>query len=308
MLQACSRGERRQEQPSELKSAPPLESRSMMIAIRPWMRVRTLSIIPVFFGLAAYAAQQEADRAVTLVYQFPEGKSISCRQTSTESQFMQIGGQDMNVLNQGTLEFTAKLKAMKESNIGLGVTIDTMKISVQSPQGDLSPDLSQIIGKSFDMTLSRLGKELDTSAAAAIKYQVDPNSSRDLSTAFQAFFPDLPDRPVKKGDTWPSEDKVIQNSGSGQIIINAKNANTVDGFETVEGIECARIKTAVTGTLAGNLEQGGVGLTLDCKLEGSGTWYFAVKEGFLVKSDSRSKFSGTIVAGEPANLTIPLTG
>jgi len=279
-----------------------------MTASQSRIRMRIRLVVPLFFVLAGYAVQQDADRAVTLAYQFPEGKTISYRQAETQSQFMQFGGQDMNVLNQVSMEFTAKPKSVKEGNFGLGVTIDAMKISIQSPQGDLSPDLSQILGKSFDMTLSRLGKELDTSAAAAIKYQVDANSSRDLSTPFQAFFPDLPDRPVKKGDTWPSEDKVVQNSGNGEIIVSAKNVNTLDGFETIEGIECARIKTAITGTLAGNLEQGGVALTLDCKLEGSGTWYFAVKEGFLVKSDGKSKFSGNIVAGEPANLTIPLTG
>jgi hypothetical protein len=279
-----------------------------MIAARSRIRVRIRFLIPLFFALAGYAVQQDADRAVTLAYQFPEGKTISYRQTSTESQYMQIQGQDVNVLNQSSMEFTAKPKSAKESHFGLGVTIDAMKMSVQSPQGDLSPDLSQILGKSFDMTLSRLGKELDTSGAAAIKYQIGATSSRDLSTAFQAFFPDLPDHPVKKGDTWPSEDKVTQNSGNGEIIVSAKNTHTIDGFESVDGIECARIKTAITGTLAGNLEEGGVGLTLGCKIEGTGTWYFAVKEGFLVKSDSKSKFSGVITAGEPANLTIPLTG
>ena len=279
-----------------------------MIAARSRIRMKIRFIIPLFFVLAGYAVQQDADKAVTLAYQFPEGKAISYRQTSTENQNMQINGQDMNALTQSSMEFTAKPKSVKESNFGLGVTIDAMKISIQSVQGDMSPDLSQIPGKSFDMTLSRLGKELDTSGAAAIKYQVGPTSSRDLSSAFQAFFPDLPDRPVKKGDTWPSEDKVTQNTGSGEIIVSAKNVHTIDGFESVEGVECARIKTVITGTLAGNMEEGGVALTLDCKIEGTGTWYFAIKEGYLVKSDSKSKFTGAITAGEPANLTIPLVG
>jgi hypothetical protein len=280
----------------------------MMIATRPWIGVKILSIILVFFVLASYAAQQDAGAAVTLAYQFPDGKTISYRQASTEKQYMQINGQDINTLTQSSLEFSAKSKGMKDSNFGLGVTIDAMKISVQGPQGDLSPDLSQILGKSFEMTLSRLGKELDTSGAAAIKYQLGPTASRDLSPGFQAFFPDLADRPVKKGDTWTSQDKVTQNTGSGEILVSAQNVHTVDGFETVDGIECARIKTATTGTLKGNLEEGGVGLTLDCKIEGTGTWYFAIKEGVLVKADNKGSYTGAITAGEPANLSIPLSG
>jgi hypothetical protein len=279
-----------------------------MVSTRCWMGVRTLSIITVFFAPAGYAAQQDPGTAVTLAYQFPEGKTISYRQASTEKQYMQINGQDMNTLTQSSLEFSAKSKGMKESNFGLGVTIDAMKISVQGPQGDLAPDLSQILGKSFEMTLSRLGKEVDTSGAAAIKYQLGPAGSRDLSSSFQAFFPDLPDRPVKKGDTWPSQDTVTQKTGNGEILVNSKYVHTVDGFETVDGIECARIKTAITGSLTGNLEESGVGLTLDCKIEGTGIWYFAVKEGILVKADNKGSFTGVITAGEPANLSIPLSG
>jgi hypothetical protein len=245
---------------------------------------------------------------VTLAYEFPEAKTVSYRQTSTEKQYMQINGQDINTLTQSSLEFSAKSKGIKDSNFGLGVTIDAMKISVQGPQGDLSPDFSQILGKSFEMTMSRLGKELDTSGAAALKYQLGPTSSRDLSAGFQAFFPDLPDRPIKKGDTWPSQDKVTQNTSNGEILVNSQNVHTVDGFETVDGIECARIKTTTTGTLKGNLEEGGVALTLDCKIEGTGTWYFAVKEGVLVKADNKASYTGTITAGEPANLSIPLSG
>lgn len=106
----------------------------------------------------------------------------------------------------------------------------------------------------------------------------------------------------------PNQATVSQKTGGGGILVNSKYVHTVDGFETVDGLECARIKTSITGTLTGNLQEGGVGLTLECKIEGTGTWYFAVKEGILVKLDNKGSFTGAITAGEPANVTIPLSG
>ena len=158
---------------------------------RCWTGAKILSVITLFFVLTGFAAQQDAGTAVTLAYKFPDGKTISYRQAANEKQYMQINGQDMNTATQSSMEFTAKPKGMKEGNFSLSVTIDAMKMSVQGPQGDMVPDFSQIVGKAFDMTLSRLGKELDISGAAALKYQLGPTGQRDMSSGFQAFFPDL---------------------------------------------------------------------------------------------------------------------
>lgn len=274
--------------------------------------LRAVVPVLVLFVLAGYAQQgnvnSKSDTAVTLAYQFPEGKTLAYRQSSTETQNLEISGQPVTSQTQGTLEFSAKPKGVKDGNFNLGVTIDAMKVSVQGSQGDLSPDLSPVIGKSFDMVLSRLGKEIDTSGAAALHYDLGTGGSRDMAPSFQAFFLDLPDHPVKASDTWPSEDTVIQKVGSGEIRISVKHVHTLDGFETVDGRECARIKTGTKGTLTGNMEQGGVGLSFDGKIEGETTWYFAVKEGILVKADAKGSMGGVIQAGEPANMSIPITG
>jgi hypothetical protein len=60
--------------------------------------------------------------------------------------------------------------------------------------------------------------------------------------------------------------------------------------------------------LKGNMQEGGAALTLDGTLVATATSYFAIKQGFLVKSDSKGGFSGSLVVGEPANMTIPVSG
>ena len=183
---------------------------------------------------------------MALAYQFPEGKTLSYRTASSEKQYMQVSGQDLMTSNESSLEFTAKPKGSKDGVHGITVTIDAMKIRVQSPQGDQSPALDHLPGKSFDMSLTRLGKETDTAGAAAITYVLG-TSSRDLSSGFQAFFPDLPDRAVKQGDTWPSQDSVTQKTSEGDIFVSLNHVNTLDGFETIDGVECVRIKTDSRG-------------------------------------------------------------
>jgi hypothetical protein len=158
------------------------------------------------------------------------------------------------------------------------------------------------------MILSRLGKEIDIAGASSIRYSMGIAGTRDLGASFQAFFPDLPERSVKIGDSWPSEDSVTQKSDAGDIHINFNTVNTPEVFETVDGFECMRIKGAVTGKMTGNLEQQGMGLLFDAKIDGTQTWYFAVKEGILVKTETKGSIAGVITAGEPANITIPMTG
>jgi hypothetical protein len=255
-------------------------------------------------SIAAVAPQS----AVSLVYQFPEGRTLSYRTTGSQTQNMDMMGQTMTTESVSSMDFTIKGKGTKDGNLVLNVTIDAAKTDVSSPQGNMSPDMSVIVGKAFDIVVSKLGKEIDVSGAEAIKYDTPTGGTRDLSSGFQAFFSDLPDKPAKVGDTWPSEDTIVQKEGLGETRIHFKNLNTFDGIETVDGYECARIKAVVQGTITGNLEQQGVGISVDMKMDGTDTWYFAITEGIYVKSDMKAALGGVVAVGEPANMTIPVSG
>jgi hypothetical protein len=276
-----------------------------MFSTRRLSTTGSVAAFALFFAVAGLSARQDQGAAVTLAYQFPEGNALSYRAASSEKQYMQVNGQDLTTNTESSLEFTAKPKSSKDGVLGITVTVDAMKIRTQGPQGDVSPALDHVPGKSFDMSLTRLGKESDTAGAAAITYDLG-TSRRDLSSQFQAFFPDLSDRSIKQGDTWPSQDSVTQKTSEGDLFVNMNHVNTLDGFETIDGIECARIKTESKGTLKGNLEQNGASLAIDGTTTAATTWYFAVKQGFLVKSDTKSGFSGSVTVAQ-ANMTIPVT-
>jgi hypothetical protein len=235
----------------------------------------------------------------------PAGRTLTYQSKQEESQIMEIQGQSMDTTTTSTSTFTFKGKGAKDKNFLVGVTIDDITSSVTGPQGDMSPDMSSVKGKSFDMVLSPLGNEVDVTGAEAISYSI-AGETRNLSSGFKTFFPDLAGKPVKIGDTWPATASVEEKTGSMTIKIDLQYVHTLEGFETVEGVECARIGSQVTGTLSGSGSQMGQDLTFAGTSKGKDVWYFAVKDGCYVKANSESTTEMSIDVAA-AGMTIPVT-
>jgi hypothetical protein len=86
-----------------------------------------------------------------------------------------------------------------------------------------------------------------------------------------------------------------------------ENLNTLQGLEVMNGLECVKVTAAVKGTLSGTGKQGGADLSFKGDVEGSDTWYFAYKEGILVKTTSEGSTKSSIEVSGPQTMTIPMT-
>ena len=271
-----------------------------------------LPVIMAIFILAGCAAKHQLpiwgdpQTGLILQYRMSEDQALKYQLTIEQAQDVEVMGQQMKTETKGEIAFTVKPKGLKENNQQLGITIDSMKIKINSPQGELIPDMTTVEGKSFDMIMSRLGKELDLSGAESIQYDLGQAGKRDLASNFQAIFPDLADKPIKVGDTWTSKDTITEKVGSGEIKISLESLNTLAGFETVDGRECAKITAKITGTLEGGGEQMGAELAFKGEIEGSETWYFAYKEGFFVNQEADVKTKGTVSVLGPQEMSIPM--
>lgn len=248
-----------------------------------------------------------APKAATTVleYKMPEGRSLTYKNTEETGQVMEVMGQSVDSSTTGGGTFTFKAKGRKDQNFLLGVTLDDMSLTVTGPQGDLSPDLTSVKGKSFDMVLSPLGSEVDVSGAEAITYTT-ANGTSNVAAGFKLFFPDLPGKPIKVGDTWPSTAGTETKSQGMSIRMDFQNVNTFEGLETVDGMECARIKSQVTATFSGTGNQQGMDMAISGTGKGTDLWYFAVKEGIYVKSASDLTMELAITVSA-ADMTIPMT-
>jgi hypothetical protein len=279
-------------------------------------RISTTGVTAVVAGAAALllagcaagtaVVEDMPPAGVVLKYKMPAGQALQYREVGEVKESGEVMGQMMESLTKAESTFSFRAKGPKDDNHLLEVTIEDMTIHISSMQGELSPDLKPVIGEKFDMVLSPFGAEVDVSAAESVQYEF-MGSTRNLASGFKIFFPDLPEKPVEIGDTWPSNFTIADKNETTDIRIEMQGVCTLDGFETVEGMECARVKVEYTGTIQGTGNQQGTELYFSGNSKGSDTWYFAVKEGLYVKSTSDIVNDLVIDVTGPQNLTIPTT-
>ncbi|MGD2294769.1 MAG: hypothetical protein PVF22_02920 [Candidatus Aminicenantes bacterium] len=248
----------------------------------------------------------DPDTGLILTYRMPEGEVLKYQTSSETNQSLDVMGQIVDVEIDGTSLFSVQAKGLKEDNLRLLITIESMSMDVFSSEGELSPDMSTVEEKSFEMILSPLGKELELIGVDAIKYDMGPEGEHSIESEFQGFFPNFSESAVKVGDTWTSQDVITDVSDTGEMRIILDNTHTLDGFETVEGLECVRIKSSIKGTMEGEGTQGGMDLVYQGKVEGTDTLYFAYKKGVFIKGIMNGTVEGTIFV-ESQNLDIPFT-
>ena len=240
-------------------------------------------------------------------YGMPEGKTLEYQKSEEVKQTMEVMGQPMEMGFYKNMGFSIAPKGREKNIYQIEVTVNSMDAGASTPQGDFTADTEPTIGKSFHMSLSYLGKEVAVSGADEIMYGLGPQGERSIGPDFAAFFPDLPGRPIKIGDTWTSQDTIPASEGGAELLVISENLNTLEGFETINGMKCVKVTAVVTGSLTGEGEQMGAPLTFSGTMEGTETWYFAHEDGIFVKSSARIATTASVEVGGPQQMTIPMT-
>ncbi len=276
---------------------------------RGLLPVLVVLVVAFLSGGAVKKGDQWGDPETGLIlqYRMPVDQILKYHSSEESNQRIEIMGQTLDIEANSKTAFSVKAKGQKGGNHQLEITIDSMSMSVISIEGEYSPDLSSVIGKSFDMTLSPLGKELELSGAESIRYELPTEGKLSIESNFQAIFPNLAGRSVKIGDTWTSTDTITEKNESGEVQHNLESVHTLKGFETVDGMECVKITAEVTGTLKGAGEQQGMDLVFEGEIKGTDTWYFAYKKGIFVKMISTGVVESSIELSGSQDMSIPMT-
>lgn len=276
---------------------------------RGLLPVLVVLVVTFLAGGAVKKGDQWGDPETGLIlqYRMPVDQILKYHSSEESNQRLEVMGQTIDVEANTKTAFSVKSKGLKGDNHLLGITIDSMSMSIVSSEGELSPDLSSVIGKSFDMTLSPLGKELELSGAESIQYELPTEGKTSIASDFQAIFPNLAGRSVKIGDTWTSTDTITEKSESSEVQINLESVHTLKGFETIDGMECVKITAEVTGTLKGAGEQQGMDFAIEGEMKGTDTWYFAYKKGIFVKMISTGVVESSIEVIGAQDMFIPMT-
>ena len=69
-----------------------------------------------------------------------------------------------------------------------------------------------------------------------------------------------------------------------EVTTRGETINVLDGQETIQGMECIRIKTESKSTVKGSGKNMGQDIKIDGDTKASSTWYFAFRKGTFVKA------------------------
>lgn len=243
---------------------------------------------------------------LNLTYRMDKNQFLQYQMSTDQIQNLEIMGQSMQNITEMESQFSIQLDKIQEENLNLDITVDSMMITINSMQGDFSPDLSSVIGKGFQLVLSPLGEELEFIGIDTLQFSVRPGDIRDLKSTFRTLFPDLPDKPIKKGDTWTDIDDFKIQEGNVNVHLVIESENRLSGFETINGLECIQVTAPFKGTMEGEGDQMGNDLKFKGNLNGQSTWNFAYKKGLFVNMTTDFTLTGEIEMSGGQNMTIPM--
>lgn len=270
-----------------------------------WL-ILAAAIISLSGCAANKAAWGSMKKGMNMRYSPDLEKQLAYETTSHFIQEMDVMGQEFEITADMAQGFIMTPRASDNEDLAYDVKLDNMSFIVETPRGDIQPELDDIIGESFKLILSPYGKELEYSEAEKLRIEIATGDTKSIASDIAAFFPDLPDHPVKSGDSWKSIDEVRDASENKETILVFDNLNTFEGLETYLGYECMKVRVDFTGTIVGEGTQEGMDLSTTGEVSGTGTWYYAYKEGIFVSSSVEgSGTTETMVSGEGQELTIP---
>ena len=245
-----------------------------------------------------------------LNYQLKPDQVWNYQINSTENTNMEQMGQTIDIESNSMIKYTVRGNGLNEQkNLLSTITIDTINVVAKGMGGERTVDMSPFIGKSFGLTFSPKGDELEFSGVDTIVVDLGmtQGGKQTPRNSFRTVFPDLPDEPVKIGETWTDKDTTTVNQSGMKIDVTTDGKHKLEGYETVDGIECLKISSKTAGIMDGAGQTMGMDMNFEGDIDGKSTFYFAYKTGTFIKVITESFMEGTIAISGPTNMTMPIT-
>ena len=263
-------------------------------------------LIIMFSGICSNVMCQNTTGAVKIAYNYPVDKAIKYFGTNVMAQIMDIQGQSMQVDVNSAFGCFVKSAGKQDNNLKIEIKIDTLGQTTNSPMGGSGGTIQDIKGKTFNIMISPEGKMVDISGAEAFVYTLEGSGESNMSQTFSDFFPVLPSKAVATGDTWNSTDSLTTKSAAMTMTTIDNTINKLEGFETVNGIECAKISSQHSGKISMKIQSQGNDLSIKGPYTGTSEFLFAVKEGYFIKMTSATKVNGNLEMTSPQAMTFPI--
>ena len=277
--------------------------------------VLSLILTIVFIGLILGCAAKKqfwGDEVTGFIvsYRLAPNQAWTYHSSSSQDMTMEQMGQPIEIVTNTFSGYTITGKGVnKQKHLIASFAIDSMNIVAKMMGRENSADTEPAIGKSFGLTFTPKGKELGLEGADTIQIDIAvPGAGKQsVESMFRNLLPNLPDKPIKIGESWVENDTMSMKQSGMDINTIIQSTHTLEAIIIIDGMECLKFATTYKGTLDGEGEQMGASMNFEGDLEGKGTWYFAYKQGMFVKSNTANFMEGTIAVSGAATMTIPMS-
>ncbi len=257
-------------------------------------------------GICLNTSSQNAGAAVKLSYNYPVDKAIKYLNNSVMTQIMDMQGQSMQVDVASAFGCSVRTAGKQDNNFKIEIRIDTLGQTTNSPMGSSGGSIQDIKGNSCNVVISPEGKMIDMSETANLVYTTEGSGQSNMAQNISDFFPVLPAKAIAVGDTWNSIDSGTIKSPSMTMKTIDNIVSKLEGFETVNGIDCARISGVHSGTIAMNVQNQGMDIFIKGPFTGTSEFLFAINEGYFIRLSSATKVTGNLEISTPETMSMPI--
>jgi len=239
-----------------------------------------------------------------LKYRSETGKTQKYSFNMDTELLMDIMGNETEMIFTFKSEIFLKTKNVNEDgSLIFGMGFNSAEISVSGPQGDMSPDLSGIIGKELDLTISDKGKFIEMKNED--QFPMIEGYNQRITDNFRNFFYEMSEVPVKINDRWTSTDSYTSEEGDNKTTTNVNTKYTIIEKIMKDNLDCLKIGFEQAVEIEGEGSQMGMDFTMKGTGKNTGELFFAYKEGFFIDVAS----TGTIdMAMSMQGMDIPMNG
>ena len=236
-----------------------------------------------------------------LKYNIAQDQVLNYRNASDSNQTMDMMGQSMKTSTKFNMDYNIKgAGADDQNNLLTQVSINDFAINISSMQGEMAPDTSRLKGKSFGVSFSPKGDEIEFTGIddlPKIDFGQMSGGEQSVKRYFLDLLPNLSDDPIKVGGTWTDQNEYIIEQGPLELTLKGETTSVLEGLETIRGMECVRIKTQGKSTVEGSGNVMGNELNIKGDIDLTSTWYFAYKKGLFVKASAEEDADAIIEVG-----------
>ena len=257
-------------------------------------------------AMTSFSAAKISDDSYTLKYNLKKSQTVEYVFTAETETTQEIQGTEntSNSTSSAKMKMTSNGRT-KDGKLSLILEYESFSIRMYNAMFDTTfTNPEGLIGKRIQKILADNGDQIKSVELDTIKL---PTILGQGFTSQQEILQNLPQTPIKAGETITNTDVDSVSRFGGTVVMKSTSKYTLLGTEEKNNHQCVKVKVATSIEVKGDGAIQGMKFFIEGDGDIDGTFWFAPEEGLLVSSQSQMDMESTAAITGQMNMTIPIT-